>query len=715
MNSPTQALDINSLDSIAAMLQPTNAQVTGPDTNGEFPSPLAGALWMATKYQALQIPLQGKVALLSEWPKKASTDPAQIQAWWDQHHCNFGTVGEPGRLFMFETDSPSVRERFQALGHDFTAGLVIESREGREHRYYPSVPGIENVAQSAVKFGDFSIRADAAYCVSPGSVHPITGKQYRVISSGGLTPPTPEEISFWRSEKKEKEKTKRDPQAAITKNRNSTLLSIGGKYIDLGEDIENVKERIREINQERCTEPLTEEELSTTVFVSLGKYAKNPDYITRKANESIPTIGGRTAEQLQAAREEQAREEEEEQAKKEQYVKDEQARRESAKNGGKSEPLGRTMRFVQGDTIQAKRLNWLWPGRILADKLNVFSGEPGVGKGMTTVDLAARLTQHLDFPDCKNELGGPKDVVFMSSEDDMEDTIVPRLIVAGADMKRIHFAQISDNSTGTLEEGIVCLDRDLPCLEEIIKQYPDIVLIIPDPIIAFLGDADANKDKDVRPIYSKMKAFAKRLNVAWLFINHWNKNQTATSINRTSGAKTMVSAPRATWMFGVSPDDPKKYLMMKGKGNLTGDSTKTLSYTIEGIPYDFHDGLPIDPKGVPKLIWGGETEDNVEDVLRDQNDPNTRHDVRAELLLTKLVKDGPVLASEVYEAGRKEKLDDNQMKRARYKLGYVAKQVVGKPWYWAKSEEDILALRQQMFTSHPVTLTPDVDLNSAVN
>jgi putative DNA primase/helicase len=99
----------------------------------------------------------------------------------------------------------------------------------------------------------------------------------------------------------------------------------------------------------------------------------------------------------------------------------------------------------------------------------VFSGEPDVGKGMTTVDLAARLTRHLDFPDGKNELDGPKDVVFLSSEDDMEDTIVPRLIVAGAVMSRIHFAQISENSTGTLAEGIVCLDRDLPILEEMIQ------------------------------------------------------------------------------------------------------------------------------------------------------------------------------------------------------------------------------------------------------
>jgi hypothetical protein len=336
---------------------------------------------------------------------------------------------------------------------------------------------------------------------------------------------------------------------------------------------------------------------------------------------------------------------------------------------------------------------------------------------MTTVDLAARLTRHLDFPDGKNELDGPKDVVFLSSEDDMEDTVVPRLIVAGADMSRIHFAQISENSTGTLAEGIVCLDRDLPTLEEMIKRHPDTVLIIPDPVIAFLGDADPNKDKDVRPIYSKMKAFAKRLNVGWLFVNHWNKNQAASSINRTSGAKTMVSAPRATWMFTRSPEDPTRYLMMKGKGNLAGNAKKTLAYRIVGIPYDFQDGQPIDPDGVPKLVWDGETEHSTEDVLKDQNDPKMRHNVKAEELLAKLLRDGAMRAKDVYGAGDKEKLDDNQMQRARYKLGYVSTKVDG-TWYWAKSDEDILMRKERLYTPHPVALSSqpaDVDLDARVN
>ena len=389
----------------------------------------------------------------------------------------------------------------------------------------------------------------------------------------------------------------------------------------------------------------------------------------------------------------------------------------SAGKAGSEPSRGRTMQFVRGDSIQPKRVRWLWRGRILADKLNVFSGEPDVGKGMTTVDLAARLTRHLDFPDGKNELDGPKDVVFLSSEDDMEDTIVPRLIVAGADMTRIHFVQISENSTGTLEEGIVCLDRDLPCLEEIVKSHPDIVLIIPDPVIAFLGDADPNKDKDVRPIYSKMKAFGKRLSVGWLFVNHWNKNQTASSINRTSGAKTMVSAPRATWMFTRSPEDPTRYLMMKGKGNLAGNAKKTLAYRIIGVPYDFQDGQAIDPDGVPKLVWDGETDHSTEDVLKDQNDPKMRHNSKAEELLSNLLRDGAMRAKDVYQAGDKEKLDDNQMQRARYKLGYVAARIDG-AWYWAKSDEDILMRKQRLYSPHPVTLSSepaDVDFNARVN
>jgi hypothetical protein len=59
--------------------------------------------------------------------------------------------------------------------------------------------------------------------------------------------------------------------------------------------------------------------------------------------------------------------------------------------------------------------------------------------------------------------------------------------------------------------------------------------------------------------------------------------------------------------------------------------------------------------------------------------------------------DGVLSELDVYRAGDKEKLDDNQMQRARYKLGYEVGKIDG-TWYWAKSVEGLLIQKQRVFT-----------------
>jgi hypothetical protein len=44
-------------------------------------------------------------------------------------------------------------------------------------------------------------------------------------------------------------------------------------------------------------------------------------------------------------------------------------------------------------------VSWLWPGYIASGRLTLLDGDPGVGKSLLTVDLAARLTTGRDFPD----------------------------------------------------------------------------------------------------------------------------------------------------------------------------------------------------------------------------------------------------------------------------------------------------------------------------
>ncbi len=40
--------------------------------------------------------------------------------------------------------------------------------------------------------------------------------------------------------------------------------------------------------------------------------------------------------------------------------------------------------------IERQELQWLWPGRIPLGKLTLFAGDPGLGKSLATLDIAAR-------------------------------------------------------------------------------------------------------------------------------------------------------------------------------------------------------------------------------------------------------------------------------------------------------------------------------------
>lgn len=84
------------------------------------------------------------------------------------------------------------------------------------------------------------------------------------------------------------------------------------------------------------------------------------------------------------------------------------------------------------EAIKPKPLSWLWPNRIPLGKLTILAGDPGLGKSLLTLDLAARISKGYKFPDGEEaEIG---DIILISAEDDPADTIRPRLEAAGADL-----------------------------------------------------------------------------------------------------------------------------------------------------------------------------------------------------------------------------------------------------------------------------------------
>ncbi len=78
--------------------------------------------------------------------------------------------------------------------------------------------------------------------------------------------------------------------------------------------------------------------------------------------------------------------------------------------------------FVSADAVAETQINWLWEGRIPLGAITLLDGDPGLGKSLITIDLAARVstgrTMPLGAPAAEGAEGGAG-VVLLSAEDHM--------------------------------------------------------------------------------------------------------------------------------------------------------------------------------------------------------------------------------------------------------------------------------------------------------
>ena len=108
--------------------------------------------------------------------------------------------------------------------------------------------------------------------------------------------------------------------------------------------------------------------------------------------------------------------------------------------------------FSYVSQIKDKRRNidWLWKPYIPKGKITLLTGDPGEGKTLIAMDIASRLTR--GEPILGDEsVEEPVTIVYQSAEDDLYDTLIPRLNAAGADLDRIVFIK-DEESTLTLED-----------------------------------------------------------------------------------------------------------------------------------------------------------------------------------------------------------------------------------------------------------------------
>lgn len=329
------------------------------------------------------------------------------------------------------------------------------------------------------------------------------------------------------------------------------------------------------------------------------------------------------------------------------------------------------------EDVEAKPINWLWPGRIACGKLTLLAGDPGLGKSQITTALAAIVTNGgfwpVDGSKCR-----PGSVVFLSAEDDAADTIKPRLEAVGANLKKCFILDAiqETDSDGRLLSRAFSLKNDLIRLYYAVREIGDVRLIVIDPITAYMGGVDSHKNTDVRAMLTPISEFAEACNVAMLGISHLNKSNTQEAMQRISGSLAFVAAARSALIVIKDRTDPSRRYFLPLKNNL-GRDVGGLAFSIQSLTL---------PSGIETshIQWEREavnlTADEALRVDDDQAKAGERQEAKRFLL--DMLANGPILASDAERRCQEDGLSIRTLKRAKKELGIISEKNGAAGWFW---------------------------------
>src|SRR5581483_4916468 len=220
--------------------------------------------------------------------------------------------------------------------------------------------------------------------------------------------------------------------------------------------------------------------------------------------------------------------------------------------------------------IKPEQIRWLWKPRIPLGSITLLAGRQGLGKSTLTADLAAAVTRG----DLDGDVSRPCGVLILSYEDHAATTLVPRLMAAGADLKKVDVLDVL-----LPEDGLVTLPGDLAEIEGIARDK-----------WSKLPTIDAHRDQDVRRAMAPLAKLAADCQLAALGLIHWNKGASTDAITRISGSTGFSAAARSVLAFGINGKDADaeasgKRILAQAKTNL-GAQACSIEYQLEGVKLD---------------------------------------------------------------------------------------------------------------------------------
>ncbi len=537
----------------------------------------------------------------------ATVDVAAITKWWgEQPQANIGLVMGDG-LLAIDIDPRSGGDESVANLGDLPDTVTALTGGGGCHLIYHVDEDYGNGAGIAP---GVDVRSKGGYIVAPPSVH-ASGRRYEweVGCAPGDLKPAPLPDVF----KRLMQNGQRAPEVSEiipSGERNSTLASLAGTMRRRGFGEAEIAAALLVANTGRCDPPLSNRDV-LAIAASVARYPASKPKRERPAGGNI-------------------------------HIPDSQFGVHENEDAPPKAPV-----LVRLSDVTPRQVQWLWPGRIPLGKISIIAGDPGLMKSMLSLDIAARTSRGSPWPD--GGIAPQGDVLLLTAEDDLDDTVRPRLDTLGADVNRITALTMIWTAEG---EVAFNLHDHLPLLEQALT--PETRLIIIDPVLAFTGGTDTHVSAQVRGVLAPLQRLAGETKVSVLGIIHLNKKLAGNAFQRILASIDFSAAPRSVLLVGEDADDSTLRHFAVVKNNLAAPA--------ETLTYRWSDGQGF--------TWAGKSDLTAHQLLAAPADGEGRTAlVEAKEILTDLLSSGPVSPTEIRKAATAAGVKEATLRGAKDALG----------------------------------------------
>lgn len=229
---------------------------------------------------------------------------------------------------------------------------------------------------------------------------------------------------------------------------------------------------------------------------------------------------------------------------------------------------GDNFQYEYFSSVTQRKVEWLWYPYIPYGKLTILQGDPGEGKSTFMLNVAALLTRGKEMPDGFH-VSEPQRVVYQTAEDNLSDTVKPRLVAAGADCSRIAYI-IDEDRPLTLEDSRI---------EKVIQETHARLFIL-DPLQAYLSqDSDMFSAGRMRQQLRRLADIASKHKCAIVVIGHMNKASGEKNLYRGLGSIDIAAIARSVLMISRDKDDPSIRYMFPVKSSLAPEGA-TIAFSF---------------------------------------------------------------------------------------------------------------------------------------